>query len=241
MYFLERKRRSCVLAINRPNQRLSVQFMRFDNSASMKRNKFGCFQFRIYQTFQVSGHEKSAASISSRCGASWSIGTRSFSVIIASSSFFVPELAKNGAAETGPGVPPNPRNSRRTAPLHAPEIRSKIERRQARLLAAKRVVKNAQELRRGIDGDSRLLVRMPRADGALKEMERNGETQNRRSGSRAGVNRCGGGSSVKGSVERIYLRQHHQHHDDEYRKPQQEQPGRGNCPPRHAAYVPPGT
>jgi hypothetical protein len=76
---------------------------------------------------------------------------------------------------------------------------------------------------------------MPRADGALKEMERNGETQNRRSGSRAGVNRCWGRSSVKGSVERIYLRQHHQRHDDEYGKPQQEQPGRGNCPPRHAA------
>jgi len=98
------------------------------------------------------------------------------------------------------------------------------------------VVKNAQDLRRGIDGDSRLFVRMPKwADGALKEMERNGETQNRRSGSRAGVNRCWGRSSVKGSVERIYLRQHHQHHDDEDRKPQQEQPGRRNCPPRHAA------
>jgi len=76
---------------------------------------------------------------------------------------------------------------------------------------------------------------MPRADGALKEMERNGETQNRRSGSRVGVNNCWGRSSVKGSVERIYLRQHHQHHDDEYGKSQQEQPGRGNCPPRHAA------
>ena len=114
-------------------------------------------------------------------------------------------------------------------------MRSKIERRQAKLLAAKRVVKNAQDPRRGIDGDSRLFVRMPRADGALKEMERNGETQNRRSGSRAGVNRCWGRSSVKGSVERIYLRQHHQHHDDEYGKSQQEQPGRGNCPPRHAA------
>ena len=98
------------------------------------------------------------------------------------------------------------------------------------------MVKNALDLRRGIDGDSRLFVRMPRwADGALKEMERNGETQNRWSGSRAGVNRCWGRSSVKGSVERIYLRQHHQHHDDEDRKPQQEQPGRGNCPPRHAA------
>ena len=86
-----------------------------------------------------------------------------------------------------------------------------------------------------MDGDSRLFVRMPRADGALKEMERNGETQNRRSGSRAGVKRCWGRSSVKGSVERIYLRQHHQHRDDEYGKSQQEQPGRGNCPPRHAA------
>jgi hypothetical protein len=31
------------------------------------------------------------------------------------------------------------------------------------------------------------------------------------------------------------LRQHHQRHDDQYGKPQQEQPGRGNCPPRHAA------
>jgi hypothetical protein len=76
---------------------------------------------------------------------------------------------------------------------------------------------------------------MPRADGALWEMERNGETQNRRSGSRVSVNNCWGGSSVKGSVERIHLRQHHQHHDDEYRKPQQEQLGCGNCPPRHAA------
>ncbi len=75
---------------------------------------------------------------------------------------------------------------------------------------------------------------MPRGAGALKEMERNGETQNRRSGSRVGVNDCWGRSSVKGSVERICLRQHHQQQDDEYRKPQQEQPGWGNCPPRHS-------
>jgi hypothetical protein len=96
------------------------------------------------------------------------------------------------------------------------------------------MVKNAQELRRGIDRDSRRLVRMPRGAGALKEMERNGETQNRRSGSRVGVNDCGGRSSVKGSVERICLRQQHQQQDDEYRKPQHEQPGWGNCPPRHS-------
>jgi len=68
--------------------------------------------------------------------------------------------------------------------------RSKLERSEAKLLAAKRTAKNAQELRRGIDRDSRLFVRMPRGDGALKEMERNGETQNRRSGSRVGVNDC---------------------------------------------------
>jgi hypothetical protein len=30
------------------------------------------------------------------------------------------------------------------------------------------------------------------------------------------------------------LRQHHQQQDDEYRKPQQEQLGWGNSPPRHS-------
>jgi hypothetical protein len=30
------------------------------------------------------------------------------------------------------------------------------------------------------------------------------------------------------------LRQHHKQQDDEDRKPQQEQPGWGNCPPRHS-------
>jgi hypothetical protein len=92
------------------------------------------------------------------------------------------------------------------------------------------MVKNAQKLRRGIDRHSRLFVRMLQLDGALKEMERNGETQNRRSGSRVGVYDCWGRSSVKGSVKRIYLRQHNQQQDDEYPKPQQEQPGWGNCP-----------
>ena len=96
------------------------------------------------------------------------------------------------------------------------------------------MVKNAQELRRGIDYDSRLFVGMPRGGGTLKEIERNGETQNRRSGSRVGVNDSWCRSSVKGGVERIYLRQHHKQQDDEDRKPQQEQPGWGNCPPRHS-------
>ena len=81
------------------------------------------------------------------------------------------------------------------------------------------MVKNAQELRRGIDRHNRLFVRMPQGHGALEEMERNGETQNRRSGSRFGVYDCWGRSSVKGSVKRIYFRQHHQQQDDEYRKP----------------------
>jgi hypothetical protein len=49
---------------------------------------------------------------------------------------------------------------------------------------------------------------MLQLDGALKEMERNGETQNRRSGSRVGVYDCWGRSSVKGSVKRIYSPQH---------------------------------
>src|ERR1700680_354826 len=49
---------------------------------------------------------------------------------------------------------------------------------------------------------------MLQLDGALKEMERNGETQNRRSGSRVGMCDCWGRSSVKGSVKRIYSRQH---------------------------------
>jgi len=75
---------------------------------------------------------------------------------------------------------------------------------------------------------------MPRGAGAWKEMERNGETQNRWSGSRVGVNDCWGRSSVKGSVERIYLRQHHQQQEDEYRKTQQQQPGWGNRPTQHS-------
>jgi hypothetical protein len=96
------------------------------------------------------------------------------------------------------------------------------------------MVKNAQELRRGIAYDSRLFVGMPRGGGTLKEIERNGETQNRRSGSRGGVNDDWGCSSVKGGVERIHLRQHHQQQDNGYRKPQQEQPGWGNGPPQHS-------
>jgi hypothetical protein len=95
------------------------------------------------------------------------------------------------------------------------------------------MVKNAQELGRGINGNSRLFAGVPRGSGTLKEMERNGETQNRRSGSRVGVNDGWGCSSVKGGVERIYLRQYYQQQDNGYRKPQQEQPGWGNGPPQH--------
>jgi hypothetical protein len=194
----------------------------------------GCFQFGIYQSFKVSGRETRRGQyfLQMRCPVK-----NRHQVLFCNHcvlSIFHSCVGKERGSGNRTGSPPEPRNSRRTAPLHAPEVRSKLERSEAKLLTAKRKVKNAQELRRGIDHDRRLFVRMPRGHGTLKEMEPNGATQNRRSGSRAGVNNCWGRSSLKGSVGRIYLRQHHQQQDDEYPKPQQEQPGSGNSPPRHS-------
>ena len=152
----------------------------------------GCFQFRIYQSLQVSRRESRRGQnfLQMRCPVKDRHQLLFCNHCVL--SVFHSCVGKERGSGNRAGSPPEPRKSRRTAPLHAPEIRSKLECSEAKLLATKRKVKNAQELRRGIDRDSRRFVRRPRGDGALNEMERNGATQNRRSGSRAGVNHCWG-------------------------------------------------
>ena len=96
-------------------------------------------------------------------------------------------------------------------------------------------MKNAQELGSGMDSDGRVFVGIPRGgDGALKEVERNCQAQNRRSGSGVGVDDRWGRTTVKSSVERIHLRQYYQQQDNGYTKPQQEQTAWGNGPPQHS-------